>query len=139
MPSIPLDKVGPVNLREYSNEEGTLVPIEFDVDRGDLPFEPKRMFFIRDVPNNGKRGNHAHKTCKQLFIVLNGTFDATIETKYGLYEYIAHDPKRALYVPEKSWVVLDEFEPGTVCLVLASEPYDIKDYINDRKDLKAQW
>jgi hypothetical protein len=137
MSPVPLDKFSPVHLREYSNEEGTLIPIEFDIYKGDIPFAPKRMFIIRDVPDGGQRGNHAHKTCKQFFIVLNGSFRAHLTDRVGNVQYILHDPKSALYVPEKTWVILDDFEPGTICLVLASEPYDLEDYINDPKDFQA--
>jgi hypothetical protein len=36
-----------------------------EVGRG-LPFIPKRIFMIFDVPSNEVRGEHAHKECHEL-------------------------------------------------------------------------
>ena len=41
-------------------------------------------------------------------------------------------PTLALYVPPMLWLDLDDFSPGAVCLVLASDIYSENDYIRDR-------
>jgi hypothetical protein len=34
-----------------------------------------------------------------------------------------------LYIPQMLWRELENFSSGSVCLVLASKPYDERDYI----------
>jgi hypothetical protein len=36
-----------------------------------------------------------------------------------------------LYVPKMVWRELEDFSSGSICLVLASAPYDEADYIRD--------
>ncbi len=45
-----------------------------------------------------------------------------------------NDPARGHYVGPMVWRELDDFAPGTVCLVLASDPYDPEDYLHTRED-----
>ncbi len=45
-----------MRLHILSDDDGTLVPIEFS----ELPFEPKRVFYVTNVPKGEERGNHAH-------------------------------------------------------------------------------
>jgi hypothetical protein len=52
------------NLKTIKDDDGTLVPIEFS----DLPFEPKRIFYVCDVPKGEERGNHAHFETRQLLM-----------------------------------------------------------------------
>ena len=40
------------NLIEYTDDRGGVVPIDFS----DLPFIPKRIFYVKDVPKNTIRG-----------------------------------------------------------------------------------
>src|SRR6266436_6254301 len=85
-----------VMLREYPQEDGVLVPIEFHGK--DLPFVPKRAFFIRNVPEGRERGNHAHKRCYQFIIPICGTIDAHIKNKYGSFELTLDSPRKGLLV-----------------------------------------
>lgn len=119
-----------IELREFQQHDGTLVPVEF-LKKQDVPFEPKRMFYIRDIPEGEIRGNHAHKKCKQLIIAIAGSFHATVTGRAAEVKVVLNNPKWALYVPELNWVLLEKFTKGTICLVLASESYDVEDYIND--------
>ena len=48
---------------------GDLLPIEFF----DLPFAPKRVFTVTNVPKNEIRGQHAHYETEQIFICTNGS------------------------------------------------------------------
>src|SRR3990167_2415822 len=127
-----------IKLREYAETDGTIIPVEFEKE---LPFKPVRMFFIRNVPNGAKRGGHAHKKCEQILIAMRGNF--VIEPTWydknagGLITQprIMLDPRYALYAPANTWLELFHFTPGAVCLVLASRPYEIEDYIHDRTEI----
>ena len=55
-----------INLKIIKDDEGTLVPIELS----DLPFEPRRIFYVSGVPKGEERGNHAHFETQQILVCL---------------------------------------------------------------------
>lgn len=120
-----------MNLRAYRNEDGTLIPLEHDGLR-DIPFVPKRSFLITSIPRSRARGDHAHKTCHQFIIPVNGEFLLTAEHKGQKFHRLIADPSQAFYAPPMTWVKLQQFSTDTVVLVYASHAYDTEDYITDR-------
>ena len=58
-----------------AGEEGNLSVL----DKPLLPFLPARIFFVYDVAQGTKRGNHAHKKCKQLLTVIRGSVEVLID------------------------------------------------------------
>ena len=49
-----------------------------DKDAG-LPFVPKRLYWIYDVPGGESRGGHAHKKLKQIIIAASGSFTVHLD------------------------------------------------------------
>ena len=96
-----------------------------------LPFEIKRIFYIYDVPTAESRGAHAHKELYQFLICLSGSFDVALDD--GGEQMVVHlnRPWQGLLVPPMIWAAETNFDPGTVCLVLASDIYRREDYIYD--------
>ena len=45
-------------------------------------------------------------------------------------------PTEGLFVPPGTWIVLREFSPRAVCLVLASDHYKEDDYIRDYAEFR---
>jgi dTDP-4-dehydrorhamnose 3,5-epimerase-like enzyme len=98
---------------------------------GHLPFQIKRVFYLYDVPTGESRGAHAHRELQQFLICLSGSFDVALHD--GREERSVHlnRPWQGLLVPPMIWAAETNFDPGTVCLVLASELYSREDYIYD--------
>lgn len=107
---------------------GNLTPIEVP---GDIPFEVKRMYYIYGVGQSEVRGNHSHKKLHQVLICLNGSIDVRLENFFGEEKYTLNDPSVGLYVGPDNWREMSNFSKDSVLLVLASAPYDEKDYIRD--------
>src|SRR6202165_4735030 len=57
-------------LRYVEDKRGDLSAGEFERD---IPFIPKRYFFILDVPEPEVRGEHAHKLCHQFLLCIRGS------------------------------------------------------------------
>ena len=124
-----------IELRKINDPRGNLTFIE---GGNHIPFAIKRVFYLYDVPGGADRGGHALKTCHQFLIAMSGSFDV-----------IAYDGKEkqrihlnrsyfGLHLPPMVWREMDNFSSGSVCLVLASELYDAKDYYRDYSEyLKA--
>ena len=54
---VTLNNVLTFRLRQYVEQNGNLLPIEFDKT---IPFKPKRTFFVCNVPDQQIRGCHLH-------------------------------------------------------------------------------
>lgn len=97
----------------------------------DINFEIKRIYYIYDVPSGGYRGAHAHKNLEQLMIAVSGSFDVLVDDGKIKKVITLNNPAFGFYVPKMIWREMSNFSAGSVCLVLASDHYDKKDYIRD--------
>jgi len=99
-----------------------------------IPFEIQRVFYLYDVPGGETRAGHALKTCVQLLIAVSGSFEAVIDDGRHKQEYLLNLPYQGLLIPSLFWRELKNFSSGSVCLVLASQPYDESNYIRDYQE-----
>jgi len=117
---------GWIELSQATDARGILTSIE---SRLDIPFEPKRVFFITDAA--GDRGNHAHRFTNQLIVSAAGEFAVDVSTGGDWTTYDMVHRNRALFLPPMSWVRLHDFSSDAVCLVLADTSYADAVYIRD--------
>lgn len=117
-----------INLPKVSNPQGNLTFIE---GQGHIPFDIKRVYYLYDVPGGAERGGHAHKELHQLIIAMSGSFDVILDDGYQKKRFALNRSYYGLYVCPMVWREVDNFSSGSVCLVLASAPYDEADYIRD--------
>ena len=96
-----------------------------------VPFDVRRVYFLYDVPAGAERGGHAHKALHQLIIPLAGSFDVVLDDGRRRDLYRLDRPYTGLYVAPGLWRELTNFTSGSVCLVLASAPFDEADYLRD--------
>jgi len=111
----------------FTEKRGVLGVTEFS----QLPFVPKRMFWITGVPPGASRAGHSHRTCTQLLIGISGLVMATVTAHHGLIVNTTLKPGDSLLIPPRHWLVLSDFSPNSVLGVLASEPYNPHEYITD--------
>ncbi len=112
-----------INLPTFTDERGNLTA--YDPGNSDLPFIPKRVFWIYDVPSDKERANHAHEICEQIIIPLSGKFVIEIDDVHSFYvEY-----HTGLYVETGHKIRLYDFSEDAICLVLCSEYYDEKEVV----------
>lgn len=105
---------------------------------GPVPFEPRRVYFVRGIPEDAVRGGHAHRTNQELVVALEGSFDVKLESVTGrAFHFHLDDPRQGLWVPPLHWRVLQGYSPGAICLVVASEPYDEAEYVRDYGEFLA--
>jgi hypothetical protein len=96
-----------------------------------VPFDIKRVFYIYDVPTGESRGAHAHRELYQLLICLSGSFDVALEDASHSKIERLNRPWKGLLIPPMIWAAQINFDPGTVCLVLASQVFRESEYIRD--------
>ncbi len=120
-----------VDLPVIATESGNITSIN---NLKDLPFEIKRVYYLYDVPNSADRGAHGHKNLRQLIVAVSGSFTINIFDGKNDKTFILNQPNEGLLIVPGIWRELKGFSGGSICLVLASEEFDEKDYIRDYKE-----
>jgi hypothetical protein len=118
-----------VELPRIMDPRGNLTFIEGD--GAHIPFSIGRVFYLYDVPGGESRGGHAHRELEQLVIAAAGSFDVIVDDGTAAERFSLNRSYYGLYVPRMTWTHLDNFSSGSVCLVLASLPYQESDYYRD--------
>ena len=116
-------------LNKFEAADGTLVPVNLLT----LPFIPKRLFYIYNVPQGQERGTHAHYNTQQVLICVQ-----------GVIEVIAFDGINTVskFLKSGDSFFLDKliwdsqiFHTGNdVLLSICSTEYDINDYILNKDE-----
>lgn len=119
---------GLLTLEKNHEPEGNLTYVYNGVH---IPFEIKRVFYSYDIPGGESRGAHAHKECHQLLIAASGSFEVVLDDGVNRRTVLLNRPFYGLHVPPGIWAEEQGFSSGSICLVLASHPYEDADYIRD--------
>lgn len=117
-----------IELDKHHKEGGNITVVENGIT---VPFDVKRTYYLYDVPGGESRGGHAHKELRQLIVAASGSFSVTLDDGSIKRTFLLNRPYQGLLVVPGIWRTLDDFSSGSVCLVLASHPYDEEDYIRD--------
>jgi dTDP-4-dehydrorhamnose 3,5-epimerase-like enzyme len=123
-----------LDLPKIVDHRGNLTFIE---QHRHVPFEIKRVYYLYDVPGGGARGGHAHREQHEFIIAAMGSFDVILNDGKKNVRHHLNRSYYGLYTPPLIWRELDNFSSGSVCLVLASDIYDEKDYVRDYDEFMA--
>jgi len=128
-----LSNVKIINLPKIEDPRGNLTFVE---ENNHIPFDIKRVYWIYDVPGGEVRGGHAYKKNKEFIIALSGSFDIIIKDGNKRKKFSLNRSYYGLYVPHMLWRSLENFSTNALCLILASEKYNEKDYIRNWDEFK---
>ena len=124
-----------IEFTEFKDHRGKLIAIE---NFGNCPFQIKRIFYIYDVPIGQNRGRHCHLETHQLILCIKGSMLINVHDGISSSKFLLDNPKQALHIPPMHWTDLFEFSTDSIVLVLASEVYDVNDYILDFEEFKSR-
>ncbi|MBP8626192.1 MAG: FdtA/QdtA family cupin domain-containing protein [Syntrophorhabdaceae bacterium] len=113
-----------IHLPTFEDSRGKLTIIEKA-----LPFEIKRVYYIYNA--TAKRGGHRHKKNVQALICLKGGCEIFVNDGKKKETFYLDSPDKCLIVETKDWHTMDKFKDDAILLVLASEYYDVTDYIDE--------
>jgi len=116
------------NLPAIKDLRGDLSVTEYGKD---LPFLPRRCFWVYGVPNSEIRGEHAHKECHQFLISVSGSISVLLDNGKHQAEVHLNKPNLGIHIPPGIWGVQYKYSQDAVLVVLASHSYDGSDYIRN--------
>lgn len=117
--------------RHLTSRQGSLSVVENGVT---VPFDIKRVYYLYDVPGGVNRGGHAHRRQFQMIVAVSGSFSVTLDDGNVRRSFLLNHPYQGLLVYPQIWNTLDDFSSGAVCMVLASDIYDEREYIRKYDD-----
>lgn len=117
-----------IELPKITDRSGNITPIEAFKN---IPFDIKRVFYSYDIPGGESRGAHAHKECHQFLIAASGSYEVLLDDGCNKRTVLLNRPFYGLHIPPGIWASEQGFSSGSICLVLASLPYQKEDYIRD--------
>ena len=129
-----VDECRMIDLPRINDPRGNLTFVE---GARHVPFEIKRVFYLYDVPGGETRAGHALKTCHQFIVAMSGSFDVVVDDGRTRSRFQLNRSYYGLYLPPKIWRELENFSSGSVCLVLASEPYDESGYYREYSQFRG--
>lgn len=120
-----------VEFKHVTDLRGDLCVAEWEKD---IPFTPRRVFLVYDVPSAKVRGEHAHKACHQFLVCVKGTVAVIADDGANREEYLLDRPWLGLHLPPLTWGIQYKYSPDAVLMVFASHTYDADDYIRDYEE-----
>jgi dTDP-4-dehydrorhamnose 3,5-epimerase-like enzyme len=96
-----------------------------------IPFQPRRLFVVHDVPSREVRSEHAHRTLHQFLVCVKGEVSLIVDDGARRQEVLLRQNELGVHVPPMVWAVQYRFSADAVLVVLASDAYDPADYLRD--------
>jgi len=125
-----IDNCKLIDIPKVLDHRGNLAVIEAKT----LPYEFKRVYYLYDIPSGASRGGHSHKEQVEFLVALSGSFDVMLKDGISSKKITLNKPNIGLLIGKNIWRELENFSSGAVCLVLASDIFDEKDYIRDYEE-----
>lgn len=101
------------------------------VDLSDIPFVPKRLFIVNNVPNQTLRSDHAHKKDYQILLCLTGSLNIELIDKSLCSKISIINAGDYLHIPQLTWSRIRFLTNDSSILCLCSEKYDENEYIRN--------
>jgi hypothetical protein len=117
-----------IELPRIADPRGNLTFVEGNCH---IPFEIRRVYYLYDVPGGAGRGGHAHRALQQVLIAVSGSFDVLLDDGREQSRCHLNRSYFGLFIAPMVWRHLDNFSSGSVCLALASAPFEEADYYRD--------
>ena len=111
-----------VDIRSNVEADGRLLVVEENTDA--IPFDIKRIFWVRDVIAGAERGQHATKKTRLVLIAVAGSCDVVVNNGKEERTFPLNDPTKGLYIDKMLWRTMKNFTPDCVVEAVCDLPYN---------------
>jgi dTDP-4-dehydrorhamnose 3,5-epimerase-like enzyme len=119
-----MTSVREIPLSIHSEENGSVVVFE----EGTVPFAIRRTFVV-SADLGQIRGDHAHKLCSQVLVVLRGQVLVSTNNGWHSQKFLLTELAQGLLVPPLVWATQEYLAKDSILLVACDQTYDEEDYI----------
>ena len=129
-----------IKLNKVVEEDGSLLVTEVN---NRVPFDIKRIFFVKEVIEGASRGNHATKKTKLILVPVAGKCMVHVDNGEVSEDIVMDDDTKGLYIDEMVWRSMYDFTPDCVMMAICDRPYEpgnetYEDYDEYMKALKGE-
>ena len=117
-----------IDLKTFTDQRGNLTVIEKTI-----PFDIKRIFYIYGV-DDSVRGGHRHHKTRQAAVCIQGSCIISNNSGSEKQDFILDSPHKCLIIETADWHTMHHFSKDAILMVLASEYFDLEDYIFEPYD-----
>ena len=130
-----LKKFRKFEFKTFNDRGYKLTPVEL---KDAVPFEVKRVYFVREFEKEAQTGEHIHKIEEEVFLQVKGRSIAVIDRGAGKEEMEMSAPGDAIYVPAFVWHGFKNASPDCVIAAFSSTNYNPTraDYVEDYEEFK---
>lgn len=121
-----------VNILNNQEEDGRLLVVEGDTNT--IPFDIKRIFWVRDVTVDAHRGQHATKQTRLVLIAVTGSCDVEVRDADSEQVYRLDNPTKGLYIDKMLWRTMKNFSEHCVVEAICDHTYAGSDETYDDFD-----
>lgn len=130
-----------IDIPEHIEADGRLLVVE---GQGVVPFEIKRLFWVRDVVLGGRRGEHATKKTRLILVPVFGNLKVDVDDGNEVKTFVLDKPTQGLYIDEMLWRTMYDFSPDCVVEAICDRPFEagnetIDDYAEFQRTVKEQF
>lgn len=110
-----------IDIRRNVEADGELLVVEHN--NNPLPFDIKRVFWVCNVIEGARRGEHATKQTKLVLVPVAGSCDVEVDDGKQKFTYHMDDPTKGLYIDEMLWRTMYNFTPDCVMMAFCDHVY----------------
>lgn len=103
-----------------------------------IPFTIKRVYYITKANTKLPRGFHAHKKTQQIIFCIQGAIKLIVNNGMKKEEIVLDKANTGVFLDKMIWHEMTDFKKNTILLVVASKPFNEKDYIRDYEKFKKR-
>lgn len=117
-------RVSRICLPSQYSKRGELLPVHLE----QLPWTPRRVFTVSNVPAGTCRGGHGHLQGQQLLLCVQGRIAVTVRYEGAQIELELEPGGPGILIQERVWAEQRYLLPHSVLLAFASEDYNPDSY-----------
>ncbi len=110
-----------IDINSVTEPDGTLYVTEVD---NRVPFDIKRVFWVRDVAAGATRGNHATKKTRLILIPVAGSCEVVVDNGTSQEVFKMDTPSKGLFIEKMLWRQMRNFTPDCVMMALCDRPFE---------------
>lgn len=109
-----------IDIKKVTEEDGVLLVAE---ENNPIPFEVKRIFYVKNVIPGASRGNHATKKTKLILVPVAGSCKVHVDNGTIQEDILMDDDSKGLYIDEMVWRSMYDFSSDCVMLAICDQVF----------------